>query len=453
MSTGILPRRGPRPIPQEATRRGLLDRPGGVPLPVWLLLLGLAADVFNGSSGYLGLPLSPDRVLIPLALLLMACDGRRKTHLRWTHLHTIMAVLLAWAFASMAWYGNITDEVAWYGFVDRLLMPFVLYVTAPWFFDETRHRDLLLATLTAIGAYLGITAVLEMTAPSLVFPGYITQESIGIQFGRARGPFVASETMGLACAVCAFAAGLFALRRRGHLRWVAAAVALLGFFGTALSLTRSTWVGAAAGILALALLAGAVRAWIPAAIGACGLAGTAVFLLLPQVSELFLGRFGEQDSLDDRLGSNDAALALLADRPLTGIGWRRFYPHGAEWFRLADDYPMNNVVIEIHNVLLSRAAELGIPAAILLAALWLLGPMRTAFTHAAGDLEAWRLLSAATFTAWLVTGVFGPVAMPFPTYAVWLIAGVAGQRFLSHARSAPPPARGTTIRRVSGGRR
>ncbi len=408
-----------------------LEEPAGVPLAVWLLLAGIATNLVNGASGYLGLPISPDRLLIPLALLLMAADGRRQVRLRPGRLHLLVGALVAWTLASMAWYGNLADQVAFFAFLDRLLMPFVLYLSAPWFFHTKRHRDLLLALLTGIALYLGLTAVLEMYAPGLVFPRYIVDAAVGMQFGRARGPFAAAEAMGMACVVCGFAAGLQAKRARGIWRAVATVAAVLAFVGVALTLTRSTWVGAAAGVVAAPLVSPWLRRWIPAGVGAAGLVGTALVLSIPQIGDTAVRRFEAASSVYDRLGSNDAAFALLADRPLTGIGWRRFYPDGSDWFRQSDAYPMNNVVIEIHNVLLSRAAELGIPAALVLLAIWVLGPLRTVRHPVTGDLEGWRLLTAATFAAWVFTGLFGPLALPFPTYVVWLIAGVAAVPDLS----------------------
>ncbi len=430
-----LPRSSPRSGPGPGALRRL-EEPGGVPLAVWILLAGIGANLLNGASGHLGLPLSPDRVLIPLALLLMACDGRRQVLLRPGRMHLLIGLVVAWALASMAWYGNMADQVAFFAFLDRLLLPFVLYLSAPWFFATKRHRDLLLGLLTAIALYLGVTAVLEMYAPALVFPRYIVDPAAGLQFGRARGPFVAAEAMGMACVTCGFAAVLQARRARGGWQWLAAFAAGVAFVGVALTMTRSTWVGAAAGLAAAPLVSPWLRRWIPAGVGAVGLAGTAVVLAIPQIGDAVVRRFEAAESVYDRLGSNDAAMSLLADRPFTGIGWRRFYPDGSEWFRQSDAYPMNNVVIEIHNVLLSRAAELGVPAALALLAIWLLGPVRTMLRPVRGDLEGWRLLTAATFTAWVVTGFFGPLALPFPSYVVWLIAGVAGQRDLG--RPSPP---------------
>ena len=74
---------------------------------------------------------------------------------------------------------------------------------------------------------------------------------------------------------------------------------------------------------------------------------------------------------------------------------------------------------------LSRAAELGIPAAVVFVAIWAFGPLRTFLSRTRGDLFGWRALGAAAFATWAVTGMMGPMAIPFPNYLAWLLAGVA----------------------------
>lgn len=402
-------------------RRGLR----AIPAYLWCLLIGLICNLINGNSAQLRLPVSPDRLFIPLALLLLLLDGRRRS-LRWCGVHTLMVVLVAWTIGSMMWHGNLLDQVAVFALADRMVIPFLLFVTAPLFFDRPAHRDLLAKTLVLIGVYLGVTGILEMFALDLVFPSYIADPDVGLGFGRARGPFVASDAMGVSAAICGFAGPVLLARvRTGPWRVLAVLALVTGLTTTALSLTRATWFGAAVGLTIGGLMIPRLRRWLPAAFATMAATAIVALLTIPPLAELFADRFGDQNSVDDRLGSNAAALALLHDLPWTGIGWRRFYPAGAEWFRISDDFAMNNVVIEIHNVVLSRAAELGIPAAVVFVGIWLAGPVRASLTPVQGDLVAWRAFGAAAFVAWAVTGLLGPMALPFPNYVAWLVAGVA----------------------------
>ncbi|WP_219106146.1 O-antigen ligase [Austwickia sp. TVS 96-490-7B] len=395
-----------------------------VPVHLWCFLAAVVALLVNKNSQYLHLPISPDRLLFPVAILLLFLDANRP-RLRWSGVHTLMVVLVLWTVGSMAWHGNLMDNVSLFALSDRMTMPLVLFVVAPLFFDTPGRRDLLLKTVTLIGVYLGIEGIVEMLAPAWAFPPYVADPSVGTMYGRARGPFLAADAMGLSCTICAFAA-VTLLVRRPHLWWrVAAMVTVVtGTASTALSLTRATWFGAGAGLLVGALLAPRLRTAIPVVAGALAAGAVAVSVALPELTERFASRWGEVGAVNDRLGSNDAALSLLQDLPWTGIGWQRFFPYGSEWFRLSDAYPMNNVVVEIHNVLLARAVELGVPAAAVLLCIWAWGPGRVVFLRLHGDLAAWRILALAVFTAWVVTGMANPMAVPFPNFLAWLIAGV-----------------------------
>lgn len=414
----------------------------GVPLYVIIFGLGLAANLFSGFSHYLMLPISLDRVLIPLAIVLMLRDPFRP-HPRWGLVSALMVALVAWTVASMIWYGNQFSTTHIFALLDRMLIPFLLFLLGPLLFSTVAYRDMLLKSLTLIGLYLGVTGLLETAAPALVFPSYIMNPDVGLHFGRVRGPFAGSEAMALASAVCAGAAALLFSRRLPKWTFLALVVSILDLVVVVLTTTRSAWVGVAAGLVVALALSPEIRRWIPqmAVIGATAVIG--VVLTMPNLVDTIFERSSSRGPIYDRLSSNAAALRLLEDLPLTGIGWRRFYPHGAEWARQSDTLPMNNAVIEVHNVILSRAAELGLPAAAVFIVIILLGPVRAAlpgpFPQGHEDLPGWRVLCGFVVTVWLVAGLFGPVANPFPNYSVWLIAGVAGTAFLTWPGSMATP--------------
>ena len=133
---------------------------------------------------------------------------RRTERLRWQDLYVLMALLVAIALASAAAAGTISRPLAQFALLDRIAVPFLLFMVAPLVFTTPERRDLLLKTVTLIGVYLGATAIAEMFAPSLVWPRYITDPSLGIHIGRARGPFVIAETNGMALALAFFCACL-----------------------------------------------------------------------------------------------------------------------------------------------------------------------------------------------------------------------------------------------------
>lgn len=426
------------PAPAVQSRAAATDPAGDrttsrTRLYLGLFLVGLAANLLSSHSHRVGLPVSPDRILLPLAVVLLWLDpGRPRA--RWGVVPALMAVFIGWTVISMVWHGNVLNSSPLFALLDRTVMPFLMFLLGPLIFTTTERRDLLLKSLTIMGLYLGITAILEQWAPQVVFPRYIVDPQVGMHFGRSRGPFAGAEAMAMALAVCAGAALL--LRSRRAPRWSALSLIVAGLcmFGVVLTTTRSVWVGVAAGVLVALVLSPELRRWIPA-MGIAAAAGAAgVIFLLPSLRDSILERSLTAGPIYDRLSSNAAALRVLEDLPLTGIGWRRFYPHGGEWARQSDEFPLNNAVIEVHNVVLSRAVELGLPAVLVFLLIIILGPVRSALPAAPlpghPDLPGWRVLSGYVVSVWLVAGLFGPLSNPFPNYSVWLIAGVASLALL-----------------------
>lgn len=421
----------PPPEVAGAPLRSLL---AATPLHTWFFLAGISFAMFSGFSGYLGLPISLDRLLLPAAVGLLLLDQRRPV-MRMTTAHWLIVVFVAWTLVDMILRGTISRSSTQFALLDRTIMPFLVFLLAPLFLDTPFRRRLLLVVFTALGAYLGITAILETVAPALVFPSYITNPDLGLHFGRARGPMMGGDALGVAAVVTGLCAALLALRTSGVWSALCAGVAVLGVLTVAVSLTRAVWVGMAVALVAVVLLVPALRRRIPLLAAAlAGLAGLVV-VALPSVVAAGLERMNERGPVYDRLGSNDAAINLLYDLPLTGIGWTRFYPHGAEWFRQSDAYPTNAVIIEIHNIVLSRAAELGIPAALLFVTLLAIGPGRSVWRRAHGEFTAWRVIAAAAFIAWFVTAMFGPMSIPFPNLTTFVVCGVAASPYLATPRS------------------
>lgn len=146
--------------------------------------------------------------------------------------------------------------------------------------------------------------------------------------------------------------------------WGAAALLLL-FAALVLSGTRSAWLGASAGILALALFA-QVR-WV-LTVSVCALAA---FLLIP---DSLRNRAYSAFDLEDRTTSGRIELLqtgaeMVRDHPLTGVGPRMVRELAYE-YRSRDDFP-KWLYMHLHNNLLQVAAEAGIPAAVAWLALWL----------------------------------------------------------------------------------
>lgn len=436
-------------VPSQARQADGLragDRPSreslrDVPLAFWLLVSALLLNVFSGRWGEMGIPLGPDRLLLVGGLLLLLLDPRIPRP-RPRLLHGAMLLFIAWTAASMILHGAL-GTASIFAVLDRVVMPFVLFATAPMFLRSRLERLLFLRGLGLLGVYLSLTALFESAGVSaLVFPRYIEVlkrlPELGDNAIRAGGPFVSGEANGMALALCAVAAFLLARLDRGGWRVFGLVVGPLATACSVLSMTRSVWLGVA---LAALVVVGSRRGlwpWVPFMAIAAAILAVAGAAAVPDVVENIATRGSTSRSLNDRQNSNVAAVRAIGEHPLAGVGWGRFVEVGPDWVRQADTYPVTTVNIEVHNVVLSRAAELGLPAAALYVGILLAGPGAAAIRRRRDDPEAedWRTATLAAGLIWFVPAMTSPIPYPFPTFVFFTLAGLVW--------AFPPPRARTT---------
>lgn len=418
-------------------------RVGGTPAYLVCFLAFILANMFSGNSGRLGFPIGPDRLLFLAGAVLLLLDSRPRAlvRLRWRGIHTAMlAFVVVAAFSTWA-SGSYRNGYALYGLLDVVVIPFVLFAIAPAVFADSHSRDLLLKVLTVVALYLGFTAVFEVVGPqSLVWPRYVIDPSIGIQFGRARGPFVESEANGMTMAMAAIASGSGVSRFRGAWRPACVLACAMAAVGVLLSLTRSVWIGFAVAAIATFVFARPLRRFLVPLLVLGTLAVVALLAVVPGLSESASGRADAQGPVWDRLNTNAAAVRIIEQEPLTGIGWLNFIPHSPEWVRQAPDYPITAINIEIHNVFLSRAAEVGLVGAGLYVLCLLGGPVGAVVRRApAGDLGAWRVVVLGVLIIWLSPAMASPLTYPLPNALLWLVAGLGSVGHIARITPERPP--------------
>lgn len=424
--------------PGAAARLAAVRRPvriAGAPAYLVCLLAYLPANMFSGNSGRLGFPVGPDRLLLAAGVVLLLLDPRpwAVVRPRWRTVHTLFGLLLALVVVSASAFDVIGIPFAYFALLDRLVIPFLLFTLAPVIFYDLRSRDLLLKLLVVMGIYLGLTSIFEIVGPhALVFPRYILNPNVGIQFGRARGPFVESEANGLTIAMCGFASGFAMTRLAGWWRTAALLSVVVCAGGVLFCLTRSVWIGT---VLALVLIGPAVRQlrriFVPLAVVAA-LAVFALITYVPGLSDKVSGRADSQGPVYDRLNTNAAALRIVDAHPLTGVGWTRFIDVVPDWVRQAPDYPITAIHLEVHNVFLGRAAELGLPGALLFVLCVLVGLVGAVLRRTpVADLNGWRVVALGAFFVWVVAANTSPLPYPLPNAMVWLIAGIASSAWIS----------------------
>jgi putative inorganic carbon (HCO3(-)) transporter len=443
-----------------APRRGGPDRLGLLREPAYVLLFtaGVIADAISGNAKLIGFPISPDRLLFAAALALLAFDpdAWHALRMRWRAVHTLLVAMLVVVVFSAISVGTLTTQLGLYALLDRLAIPFLAFTLAPVVYGTERRRLLLARSLAVLGVYLGLTAVFEILGPhALVFPRFIADPNDGITFGRARGPFLASDADGMAMIACGFAGAFLAVRESHRWRATGAVAAVVCVIGEFLTETRSIWIGAGAGLILVGLLVPRLRRVLPAALLGLALVIGLALAASPSLRTSVTGRAGDQRSIYDRENTDAAAVRIVEAHPLDGIGWLEFLNEGTEYVRQSPNYPITNVDIEVHNVFLGRAAELGVPGAALFVACLLAGPGRAALRRRRGlsgplpdepgDAYGWWLVYLATATGWIVDAMSSPLPYPMPNLLLWLLAGIVLERHL-----ADPP-RGAAPQVTSGG--
>jgi O-antigen ligase len=292
--------------------------------------------------------------------------------------------------------------------------------------------------MVVLGIYLGATAVFEVLGPaSLVFPRYIMDPTAGILFGRARGPFVDAEADGMVLAFSLFASMLSVSRNTGWWRAVSASSAALSAVGVLLTLTRAVWIGTAVGAVVVMLMVPALRRRIVALVAGGVAALGALILAVPGLTTMLVARLTTERSVYDRQNTNAAALRAVEAHPLDGVGWMQFLGQSTDWVRQADGYPVTHVDIEVHNVVLSRAAELGPVGAAVWVACVVAGPVLAMLrTPRDADLQGWRPVFVGYLCVWVVCIMLSPVPYVLPNDLLWLVGGMLLRDHLVGARSA-----------------
>ncbi|HEY6565636.1 MAG TPA: O-antigen ligase family protein, partial [Pirellulaceae bacterium] len=319
--------------------------------------------------------------------------------------------------------------------IEGYLIPLLLYGMARLTIPTEKDLRWLYWVWGAFGCYLAVTAVLEVTQHwGLVFPRYIADPSLGIHFGRARGPFLQSVRLGvfLNAALAAIWIPLV-WQRRGKQAGLVAGLMLSGavVLGTILTYTRSIWLGLVLGIVLVVKLTFHQpfrRVVLYAMI--------AVAVLAMPLKDRFLNldrELGSQETLESsRMRAVFAYVSWLMfqDRPLAGFGFGHF-PHEKLPYLNDRDTELRLESIRDyihHNSYLSLLVELGGPGlAVYLMVLWSWGRLSWRLWHdqqAPDWMRGQALFGLVVLSNSLAQMAFHEVSYsPFENGVLFLVAG------------------------------
>ncbi len=408
--------------------------------PTQLLAIGVVLTSFAGFWSNIGVPAPLHRVLLLGALgglfVGIPLGSRRTFKVRWRFEHLLIALTVLWVIFSAISAGTMKTSSGQSGLFDRLgLIPYLLFVLGPLIVDTEQKRVTILRWLVIAGAYFAATALLEgIGLKSVVWPSYINDPTIGISFERARGPFVDASANGLALFFSAIAGLLLARRSRGLQRAAAIGVSALCFVSTVFTLTRSVWMGVILATTVMVLSTKRLRKYfLPGAVVGVFVV-VALFAFVPGLRSSADERAGSQRSVWDRQNLNSAAIAVVEDKPLTGVGWSNFVQSAPDYLWQAADYPLSGEGIDVHNFVLRLLSEIGIVGFTLWFATFALAVVGALTRRGPPELADWRWALLGMSLIWCVVGALTPGEFAYPTFVLWLWAGITASPYLRSPR-------------------
>ncbi len=252
--------------------------------------------------------------------------------------------------------------------VNGYLIPFFLYAALRTSRLQPERLKWPLILLIGLGVYLGVTAVLEMAKLwGLVFPRFIGDPTLGIHFGRARGPMLQSVRLGVCLLAClvpliVYTVWLYPLRRWSWALFLSLAP-VVGV-GILLTLTRSVWMGLG---LTFVVLAGLCLQGLPRRTAIVGMLFTCMAVGVVKGPELvaFKREYSAAETREStymRAAFAYVSLEMFKDRPVAGFGFNQFQVYNRPY--LADrstDIRIESIRGYVHhNSFLSLLVDLGL---------------------------------------------------------------------------------------------
>ncbi|MCR9293392.1 MAG: O-antigen ligase family protein [bacterium] len=252
--------------------------------------------------------------------------------------------------------------------VNGYLIPISMYAVLRMARLDVRQLTPMLLVVAILGIYLSVTAFLEIAKLwNLVVPSYIADPTLGIHFGRARGPMLQSVRLGLCLILCWTALVIYTvwLKPDCRFRWaifLAGSLALGGaiFF----TYTRSVWLGFAYGIGLLVWMAmrGTPRR---VAIAAMLLAGMLVGMAKGPELIAFKREFSAAETKEStfmRAAFAYVSLEMFKDRPIAGYGFNQFQVYNRKYLSdRSTDIRLDSIRGYVHhNGFLSLLVDLGV---------------------------------------------------------------------------------------------
>lgn len=341
-----------------------------VPRPVkWvILLIFLECFVYRAMSPLLTweviVRLTPDRVLflILLAALTAKAVGRGLGVFRLGRTEALMFLFACTCTLSYSLFGReIGDSLASLTTLfDFIFVPLTAYLILKAIPHSQEKLQWFLGGFAAIGAYLAINGWLEHFGFGfLVWPGYILDPSVGIQFGRTRGSFASSAALGGAMVACFLVYSILLVRSQGARRKLLFLMLALTAGTIYFTYQRSSWLAFGAAVMILAAAKTNLRrvsAVIAVLVLGVFITGVGTKFSLSE-GTLFGKR---KQTIDYRLVNYLTTYKMFRDNPVMGIGYGNFRHAWPLYVTPIPGMDVEELSDGNHNTFLGILAEVGL---------------------------------------------------------------------------------------------
>jgi O-antigen ligase len=339
---------------------------GSLTLWKWVLPMLFAQCFLYKGTGFgpsvnIGLTLTPDRFL---AIFVLCLAGWKvmKGELALTRLGAAGAWALVFAVLctlSSFLMGAGSDVL--YRLFDFNYLPFAVFVIGKSVPHSQQKLEWLTGAFLVIGAYLAINGIFEYRGPhSLVWPQYILDPHVGIQYGRTRGSFASSEALGQALTVCFMFYALVTARTHGLSLWRCYATMALITVVIYATNQRTSWVSFGLCLVLVTVSRTRMRR------------ASVLFIAL-----IFVGFFGgltthfsfwenatlfsrRQNTVNYRLVDDLTTMEMGRRNPLFGVGFGNFFKEWPKYFQPIPGSGIRDLEDGNHNTFLGLFAEVGL---------------------------------------------------------------------------------------------
>lgn len=339
-----------------------------------LLGFWLVSTIFFGPRfgairvpGFFDITIERAVFIIVMTVIAYELFGRKRQIIKNLILETIMSWFLLICLVSMVFHGFLPRSPEyvspWFIFINGYLFPFFVFLYSKYVITSLREVKVVFLFIFLSGLYLVLIAPLEFYGlRDFVYPQYINDKTIWLHLDRARGPFQNAAVNGLVI-IYAFLCGMFLLSlKKGFWRviqFICVPVFVSGIFFTQ---TRSVYLSFLLVSVCLILFYRMnVSKWRVFFLPIC------IFLLIAILS---IPRLATEDrrkggvlQLEEvfiRFGLIERSMAMIAEHPISGLGFGQFIPSSVERYKGVIPVPSGSFTQTQHNHLLGLAAELGI---------------------------------------------------------------------------------------------